>query len=190
MKTRRIIAAMSALSLAAGLATVTVVTTAASAAPSAEPTLPAMEAPLLSQSAGPYTGKWKVAGGSLEESFELDGATIANGTTALRGDVAADQVVSFGYVAGFADAATGAAYAQLSGQAGSDVTGVSVVSASGVRTAATLVDGVWGAVWPAGDSTDEFGAARIEVSTPAGTTTVSTDDVDVIAADQRAADQG
>ncbi|KEP76312.1 hypothetical protein HR12_19780 [Microbacterium sp. SUBG005] len=190
MKTRRIIAAMSALSLAAGLATVTVVTTAASAAPSAEPTLPAMEAPLLSQSAGPYTGKWKVAGGSLEESFELNGTTIANGTTALRGDLAADQVVSFGYVAGFADAATGAAYAQLSGQAGSDVTGVSVVSASGVRTAATLVDGVWGAVWPAGDSTDEFGAARIEVSTPAGTKTVSADDIDVIAADQRAADQG
>lgn len=187
MKTRRIIAAMSALTLATGLA---LVTTAASAAPSAEPTLPAMEAPLLSQSAGPYTGKWKVAGGSLEESFELDGATIANGTTALRGDLAADQVVSFGYVAGFADAATGAEYAQLSGQAGSDVTGVNVVSASGVRTAASLVDGVWGAVWPAGDSTDEFGAARIEVSTPAGTTTVSTDDVDVIAADQRAADQG
>ncbi|SDO49628.1 hypothetical protein SAMN04487848_1169 [Microbacterium sp. ru370.1] len=187
MNTRRIIAAMSALTLATGLA---VVTTAASAAPSAEPTLPAMDAPLLSQSAGPYTGKWKVAGGSLEESFELDGATIANGTTALRGDLAADQVVSFGYVAGFGDPATGAEYAQLSGQAGSDITGVSVVSASGVRTAASLVDGVWGAVWPAGDSTDEFGAARIEVSTPAGTTTVSTDDVDVIAADQRAADQG
>lgn len=65
-----------------------------------------------------------------------------------------------------------------------------VVSAAGVTTTADLADGVWGAVWVSGGHADEYGAATIEYDTSTGTRTVSTDAVDVIAADQRAAEQG
>lgn len=189
MNTPRIVTALSSLALAAGLV---VMTTAATDAPSDAPIehLAPMNAPLLVQDAGGYQGKWKIDGDTLEESFELDGTTISNGTSSLRSGLPADDVLSFGYVAGFADAETGEKYAQLSGQAGSNVIAVRVISASGVSTDAQLSDGVWGAVWLAGDDADEYGAAQIEVSTSTGTTTVSTDTVDVIAADQRSTDHG
>lgn len=186
MKKIRTAAALSVLTLAAGVATMT---TAAAAPDAAEQPVP-VAAPLVSQQAAGYEGRWAVEGGSLRESFTKDGVVVSTGTTALRDGLAADDVVSFGYVAGFGDPTTGEEYAQLSGQAGGDVTAVRVVSASGVTTTADLADGVWGAVWVAGDDADEHGAATIEVDTAAGTTTVSTDAVDVIAADQRAAEQG
>lgn len=183
MNTRRIVTAFSALTLAAGLA---VMTTAAAAAPSAAATdeLPTMDAALITQDAGAYQGNWKINGNTFEESFELHGTTVSNGSTSLRADVPADDVISFGFVAGFADEATGTKYAQLSGQAGSDVTSVRIVSASGVTTEARLADGVWGAVWLAGDNADEYSSAQIQVTTSTGTETVSTDEVDVIAAEQ------
>lgn len=195
MKRTRIIVATSALLVASGLAAVTTAAAAPSAVPSSsavsvEDQLTAVATPLLSQQADGYQGKWAVQGGTLEESFEKDGVVVSTGTASLRDGLAADEVVSFGYVAGFGDPDTGEQHAQLSGQAGTDVTAVRVVSASGTTTPATLVDGIWAAVWTAGDSADEYGAATLQVDTAAGTTTVSTDDVDVIAAEQRAADQG
>ncbi|OUE09870.1 hypothetical protein CMsap09_13060 [Clavibacter michiganensis] len=127
-------------------------------------------------------------GGALEESFEKDGVMISTGSTGLRAGLAADSVISFGYVAGFGDLLSGEDYAQLSGQAGADVTAVRVISASGVVTEADLADGVWGAVWLAWGADDEYGTATLEFDTAAGTTTVTTDAVDVIAAEQRAAE--
>ncbi|GAB2983380.1 hypothetical protein [Frigoribacterium salinisoli] len=183
----RTAAALSALTVAAGVVTMT---TAGASAPTAEEQLRPVAAPLVSQEAAGYEGRWGVVGGSLQESFEKDGVVVSTGSTSLRTGLADDEVVSFGYVAGFGDPVTGEDHAQLSGQAGSDVTSVRVVSASGVTTTADLAEGVWGAVWVAGDDPDEHGAATIEFDTAAGTTTVSTDSVDVIAADQRAADQG
>ena len=187
MKDIRTAAVVSAVTLAAGLAAVT--TAAASPSAVEEPLAP-VSSPLVSQDAAGYEGRWAVEGGSLVESFEKDGTVISTGSTSLHDGLPADGVVSFGFVAGFGDPVTGVDYAQLSGQAGTDVTAVRVVSASGVETTADLADGVWGAVWLAGDDADEYGAATIEVDTAAGTTTVSTDTVDVIAADQRAAEQG
>lgn len=191
MKTLSLIAAASVVALATGVAAVT--TAAASPTASGTPVedrLAPVAAPVISQDADGYLGTWAVEGGSLVESYEKDGTVVSTGSSGLRGDLGADDVVSFGYVAGFGDPATGVAYAQLSGQAGPEVTGVRVVSASGVETEAALADGVWGAVWVAGDDADEYGAATIEVDTAAGTRTVSTDEVDVVAADQRAADEG
>jgi hypothetical protein len=198
MNTTRTAVAVSALLVATGLAAVTTAAAAPSApspvssssTASAEDQLTAVATPLLSQQADGYQGKWAIEGDTLEESFEQDGVVVSTGTTSLRDGLAADEVVSFGYVAGFGDPDTGAQHAQLSGQAGADVTAVRVVSASGVTTSATLVDGIWGAVWTAGESADDYGPATLQVDTPAGTTTVSTDQVDVIAAEQRAADQG
>jgi hypothetical protein len=201
MNTTRTIVTVSALLVATGVAAVTTAAAAPSAVSSsstasAEDQLTAVATPLLSQQADGYQGKWAIEGDTLEESFEQDGVVVSTGTTSLRNGLAADEVVSFGYVAGFGDPDTGAQHAQhaqhaqLSGQAGADVTAVRVVSASGVTTSATLVDGIWGAVWTAGDSADEYGPAVLQVDTPAGTATVSTDQVDVIAAEQRAADQG
>jgi hypothetical protein len=195
MNKTRTVVAVSALLAATGLAAVTTAaaapsTVSSSSTASAEDQLTAVATPLLSQQAHGYQGKWAVEGGTLEESFDQDGVVVSTGTTSLRDGLAADEVVSFGYVAGFGDPDTGAQHAQLSGQAGADVTAVRIVSASGVTTPATLVDGIWGAVWTAGDSADEYGPATLEVDTPAGTTTVSTEEVDVIAAEQRAADQG
>lgn len=187
MKNIRTAAAVSAFALAAGLATVT---TAAASPSAVEDQLAPVSSPVVSQDAAGYRGAWAVEGGSLVESFEKDGTVISTGSTSLLDGLAADSVASFGYVAGFGDPVAGVAYAQLSGQAGADVTAVRIVSASGVDTTADLADGVWGAVWLAGDDADEYGAATIEFDTAAGTTTVSTDEVDVIAADQRAAEQG
>jgi hypothetical protein len=195
MNKPRTAVAVSALLVATGLAVVTTAAAAPSAVSSgsiapAEDQVTAVATPLLSQQADGYQGKWAIEGDTLEESFEQDGVVVSTGTTSLRNGLAADEVVSFGYVAGFGDPDTGAQHAQLSGQAGADVTAVRVVSASGVTTSATLVDGIWGAVWTAGESADEYGPAVLQVDTPAGTATVSTDEVDVIAAEQRAADQG
>jgi hypothetical protein len=201
MNTTRTAVAVSALLVATGLAAVTTAAAAPSApsavssssTASAEDQLTAVATPLLSQQAHGYQGKWAVEGGTLEESFDQDGVVVSTGTTSLRDGLAADEVVSFGYVAGFGDPDTGAQHAQhaqLSGQAGADVTAVRVVSASGVTTSATLVDGIWGAVWTAGDSADEYGPAVLQVDTVAVPAGVSTDEVDVIAAEQRAADQG
>jgi len=134
-----------------------------------------------SQSVGAYEAKWAVENGQVIQSFAEDGILVSTGTGALEENVTADGVISFGFVAGFESAATGENYAQLSGQAGTNVTGVRVTSASGVVTAAALVDGIWGAVWDAGDEALEYGAATIEFDTVDGTHRVSTDDVDVIA---------
>jgi hypothetical protein len=175
----------SALALAAGLAPMT---SAAASTIDDQPT--AVDAPLITQDAAGYQGTWTIQGGALEESFQKDGVIISTGSTSLRAGLAADGIVSFGYVAGFGDRDSGEDYAQLSGQAGADITAVRVISASGVTTEADLADGVWGAVWLAGDDADEYGAATLEIDTPTGTTTVSTDAVDVIAADQRAAEIG
>lgn len=187
MKNVRTAAIVSTVALAAGLAAVT---TAAASPSAVEDPLAPVSSPLLTQDAAGYQGTWAVEGGALVESFEKDGTVLSTGSTSLLEGLAADSVASFGYVAGFGDPLTGVDYAQLSGQAGTDVTSVRVVSASGVETTADLADGVWGAVWLAGDDADEYGAATIEFDTAAGTTTVSTDEVDVIAADQRAAEQG
>jgi type II secretory pathway pseudopilin PulG len=173
MNTTRTAVAVSALLVATGLAAVTTAAAAPSApspvssssTASAEDQLTAVATPLLSQQADGYQGKWAIEGDTLEESFEQDGVVVSTGTTSLRDGLAADEVVSFGYVAGFGDPDTGAQHAQLSGQAGADV-------------------------WTAGDSADEYGPAVLQVDTPSGTATVSTDEVDVIAAEQRAADQG
>ncbi|WP_108249420.1 hypothetical protein [Planctomonas deserti] len=148
----------------------------------------AVDAPLLTQKVGDYEGSWQIADGVLQESFVEDGVVVSTGTTTLQPELAADQILSFGFVAGYGNAATGDDYAQLSGQAGTGVTAVRVVSASGVVTSASLVDGVWGAVWRAGADADEYGAAELQFDTAAGTVTVSTDDVDVIAAAQEAED--
>ncbi|KPG82378.1 hypothetical protein [Frigoribacterium sp. RIT-PI-h] len=195
MNKPRTAVAVSALLVATGLAAVTTAAAAPStvssgSTASAEDQLTAVATPLLSQQADGYQGKWAIEGDTLEESFEQDGVVVSTGTTSLRNGLAADEVVSFGYVAGFGDPDTGAQHAQLSGQAGADVTAVRIVSASGITTPATLANGIWGAVWTADDSTDEYGPATLQVDTPAGTTTVPTDQVDVIAAEQRAADQG
>jgi hypothetical protein len=172
------------------LATCLVATTAAGASAATVDTQPnPVDAPLVSQQAAGYEGKWSIVGGSLQESFEKDGVVISTGTTSLQDGLAADEVVSFGYVAGFGDPETGKNYAQLSGQTGSDVIAVRVISGSGETTAANLANGIWGAVWVAGDSADEYGAATIEFDTAEGTMTTSTDSVDVIAAEQRAAEQ-
>ncbi len=143
--------------------------------------------PLVSQSVGAYEGKWAVQGGTLVESFQENGQVVSTGSTSLRTGVPADQIISFGYVAGFGSAATGQNYAQLSGQAGVEVTAVRVISASGTVTEAKLADGIWGAVWLAGSNPGEYGAATLEFDTPKGTRSVSTTDVDVIAADQKMA---
>ncbi|PZE61845.1 hypothetical protein [Curtobacterium sp. MCBD17_021] len=187
MNTTRATVTLSALALAAGLLATT--TAGASAATADEQLNPAQD-PLVSQEASGYRGTWAVSGGSLQEAFEQDGVVISTGTTGLRSGLDAEQVVSFGYVAGFGDPVSGVDHSQLSGQAGADVTAVRVVSASGVTTTADLADGVWGAVWVSGSDADEHGRATIEYDTPTGTRTVSTDAVDVIAADQRAAEQG
>jgi len=179
----------SALALAAGLAPVSAAT-AFFAAPTADDQLAPISSPLITQDAAGYQGKWIIVGGTLEESFEKDGVVISTGSTSLRTGLASDSIASFGYVAGFGDPVSGESYAQLSGQAGTDVTAVRVISASGVETEANLAAGVWGAVWLAGDNADEYGTATLEFDTPAGTTSVSTDAVDVIAADQRAVDNG
>lgn len=187
MKKIHAAAGLSALALATGLVATT---TAAASAATVDERPSSVTAPLVSQHAAGYQGTWTVAGGALEESFEKEGIIISTGSTSLREGLASDQVISFGYVAGFGDPVTGEDYSQLSGQAGSDVTAVRVISASGITTPAGLVDGVWGAVWVSGDSADEHGAATIEFDTAIGTTTVSADSVDVIAADQRATEQG
>jgi hypothetical protein len=187
MNTTRATVTLAALALAAGLVATT---TAAASAVTADEQLDPVASPLVSQEASGYRGEWAVSGGSVQEAFEKDGIVISTGSTGLRSGLAADRVLSFGYVAGFGDPVSGTDYSQLSGQAGEDVTAVRVVSASGVTTTADLADGVWGAVWVSGDHADEHGAATIEYDTPTGTTTVSTDAVDVIAADQRAAEQG
>lgn len=187
MKKARIAAVVSATVLAAGLGAVTTAAASATAAaPGAEDHLTAVSSPLISQDAQGYEGKWAVTGSTLEESFERNGVVVSTGSTSLRTGLAVDDVTSFGYVAGFGDPATGTNYAQLSGQAGTGVSAVRVISASGVTTGADLADGVWGTVWLAGDSADEYGPAMIEYDTAKGTTTVSTDDVDVIAAEQLA----
>jgi len=195
MNRTRSIVTVSALLVATGLAAVTTAAAAPSAVPSnptarVENQLTPVITPLLSQQAGGYQGKWAVEGGTLKESFEKDGVVVSIGTTSLRDGLAADEVVSFGYVAGFGDPNTDEQHAQLSGQAGADVTAVRVVSATGTTTPATLIDGIWAAVWTAGGSSDEYGPATLQVDTAAGTTTVSTDQVDVIAAEQRATDRG
>ncbi|NII52131.1 hypothetical protein [Frigoribacterium endophyticum] len=188
MNRTRIIVAASALLVASGVAAVTTAAAAPSSpATSVEDRLTAVATPLLSQQADGYQGKWAVQGDILAESFEKDGVVVSTGTTSLRDGLGTDEVVSFGYVAGFGDPDTGAQHAQLSGQAGRDVTAVRVVSASGTTTPATLVDGIWAAVWTAGYSSDEYGPATLEVDTAAGTTTVATDEVDVVAAEQQAA---
>jgi hypothetical protein len=175
----------SGLALAAGLVPMT-----SAAASTVGDQLTTVDPPLITQDAAGYQGTWTIEGGTLEESFEKDGLIISTGSSSLRTGLAADGIVSFGYVAGFGDPDSGEEYAQLSGQAGADVTAVRVISASGVETEADLADGIWGAVWLAGDDADEYGAATLEFDTAAGTTTASTDDVDVIAADQRAAEIG
>jgi len=184
--TVRTIAASAALVLA-GVG-VAVATTAAAPVPEIE-VVPAVASPLLSQAVAGYEGKWAIEGGSVIQSFEEHGVLVSTGGTPLNGEPAPEEVVSFGFVGGFENLETGAAYAQLSGQAGAGVTAVRVVSASGTVTSAALVDGIWGAVWLAGDDENEYGAATIEFDTAAGTRTVSTTDVDVIAAEQRAADR-
>jgi len=151
--------------------------------------LAAIDAPLLSQQVGEYEGSWQIADGVLREAFVEDGVVVSTGTTSLRPGLAADEVLSFGFVAGYGDPVTGNDYAQLSGQAGAGVTAVRVVSASGVVTSASLVDGIWGAVWRAGDDAAEYGSAVLEFDTAAGTGTVSTDDVDAIATAQKTEDR-
>jgi hypothetical protein len=164
------------------LATAVVFATTAGASTAEADQLTAVSSPTVSAQTGEYIGKWALAGGSLEESFEEGGVVVSTGRASLRGGIAADSVSSFGYVGGYNQ------YAQLSGQAGDAVTSVRVVSASGVVTTADLADGIWGAVWLAGADPDEYGEATIEFDTADGTKTASTDDVDVIAADQRAED--
>lgn len=185
MSTRRTITAVSALTITAALA-IGATAAAAPSNPSAPAQLATPSAPLLSQEAQGYRGAWTITGGSLQESFTQGGVEVSTGTTSLREGLAPDQVISFGYVAGFGDPVTGESYAQLSSQAGPDVTAVRVISASGITAEASLADGVWGAVWVAGDHAEEYGNARIEIDTPTGTTATTTNDVDVIAADQRA----
>ncbi|WP_159620710.1 hypothetical protein, partial [Arthrobacter zhaoguopingii] len=177
---RRITASAAIIGIGVG---VTVTTTAASSVPGAD-VQAAVISPLVSQSVANYEGKWAVQGGTLVESFQENGEVVSTGSTSLRTGLPADQIISFGYVAGFGSAATGQNYAQLSGQAGEDVTAVRVISASGTVTETTLADGIWGAVWLAGSNPGEYSAATLEFDTPAGTRTVSTIDVDVIAADQ------
>lgn len=181
-KTIRTIAAAAALAVGTGIV---MTTTAAAPIPEIAPVT--IAAPLFAQSVGShdYTGTWGIEGSTLLQSFVEAGVQVSTGSTSLENDVAANAVVSHGYVGGFESLATGEQYAQLSGQAGADVTAVRVVSASGIVTAAALADGVWGAVWLAGDNAEEWGAATIEFDTPAGTSSVSTNEVDVIAASQR-----
>jgi hypothetical protein len=175
----------SALALAAVLVPMT-----SAAAATGDEQLATVDSPLITQDAAGYQGRWTIEGGAVKESFQRDGVIISTGSSSLRSGLAADSIVSFGYVAGFGDLDSGEDYAQLSGQAGTDVTAVRVVSASGVETEADLADGIWGAVWLAGDDAEEYGAATLEFDTAVGTTTVSTDVVDVIASDQRAAENG
>jgi len=135
---------------------------------------------LFTQTVGDYEGRWAVEDGWVIQSFEEGDTLVSTGSSPLE-EVAADSVISFGFVGGFESEATGKVYAQLTGQAGPDVTAMRVESASGVVTDAALVDGIWGAVWAAGDESVEYGAATIEFDTVGGTQQVSTDDVDAIA---------
>jgi hypothetical protein len=115
----------SGLALAAGLVPMT-----SAAASTVGDQLTTVDPPLITQDAAGYQGTWTIEGGTLEESFEKDGLIISTGSSSLRTGLAADGIVSFGYVAGFGDPDSGEEYAQLSGQAGADVTAVRVISAS------------------------------------------------------------
>jgi hypothetical protein len=151
---------------------------------------PSDSSPLLSQRVGGYEGQWTMHGDAVKESFREDGVEISNGSYGMRSGLGEDDVISFGYVGGYGNPVTGVNYAQLTGQAGPGVTEVRVRSTSGALIRADLADGVWAVVWEAVDDASEYGSATLEFDTPQGTRTVSTDDVDVIAAAQRADDAG
>ncbi|QHC71479.1 hypothetical protein [Rathayibacter sp. VKM Ac-2801] len=177
------LAAASALVVASG----GLFATGAAAVGSSEPAGTA-QGTLLAQRADRYEGRWDLDGDALTEAFLEDGQLLSTGRETLRHGLGAADVLSFGTVGGYGDPETGEDYAQLVGQAGPEVTEVLVHSTTGITTRAELVDGVWAAVWRTVDEDQDYGAAVLTVRTARGTTRVSTDDVDVVAADQRAAD--
>lgn len=60
---------------------------------------------------------------------------------------------------------------QLYGMAGTEVTGVDIILANGLRVTATVRGGIWGAWWPAAKG--EPGQSTLETHTAAGTQTVA-----------------
>jgi hypothetical protein len=171
-----------ALVLCAGLAAV-VASAHGIGSPASGTRIPAWgdtPAPLFSLNVGPYRGVWAVDEGRVIETYSEGDNVVSRGATSVRSGVGADAVLSFGYVGGFGPPEATVDYAQLSGQAGEHVTGVRVVSASGVTTTATLVDGIWGALWGASNAQDDWGhPVTIEFDTATGTHEVTSDEVDV-----------
>jgi hypothetical protein len=99
------------------------------------------------------------------------------------------EIRSMGHVAGGTSFANGVSGAHLSGVAGDDVTSVTVVPASGAPVPATLDGGIWAAAWQ-GDPEADGGRAEVRFTTKDGKPrTTTTDDIDWIAAEQRAADR-
>ncbi|WP_267419713.1 MULTISPECIES: hypothetical protein [unclassified Curtobacterium] len=101
---------------------------------------------LLTASAGPIDVELTVDGPRVLTQVHDDGELQTVGGDRRHAGLRADRVLTSGGVSGGEAEDTHHAYGVLVGQAGTDVTAVSVV-ADGHRTAAVLRDGQWAAVW-------------------------------------------
>lgn len=101
---------------------------------------------LLTAAAGPIDLELTVDGPRVVTQVHDDGELQTVGGDRLHAGLAADRVLTSGSVSGGEAEDTHHAYGMLVGQAGADVTAVTV-DADGQRTAAVLRDGQWAAVW-------------------------------------------
>jgi hypothetical protein len=180
--------------LLAGAATALLVTgsaaaaNAAAASPSprleAATTRPAQTAHVRAVS-GAFSYEMTATASTIHD-VELFGDIRDGRGTGGRPAVRPDEIKSMGFVAGGTSFDNGVSGAHLSGVAGSDVTAVTVVPPTGGPVPATLDHGLWAAAWQ-GDPDADGGRAEVEFTTSSGQhRTVSTDDIDWIAAEQRA----
>jgi hypothetical protein len=130
------------------------------------PALPTGPA-LLTASAGPIDVELTVDGSRVVSQVHDDGELQVTGGDRLHAGLGADRVLTSGSVSGGEAADTHHAYGMLVGQAGADVTAVSVV-ADGHRTEAVLRDGQWAAVWTVADVAALPTAAPVRYTTRDG----------------------
>lgn len=167
-------------STAAARAATTEAPTARSVSPEAAP------APVhVTATSGAFRYELTGTATTLHDVERFGGVRDGRGTSGRPG-VRPDEIRSMGSVAGGTSSENGVSGAHLSGVAGADVTAVTVLPATRRPVPATLSHGLWAAAWQ-GDPGADDGRAAVRFTTADGRTrTVSTDDIDWIAAAQRA----
>lgn len=184
LATRLLIGGVAATLLVCASAAAAQAATASPATPRPGSTVPAAPTTRVTATSGAFRYEMTATAGVIHD-VEVFGDVRDGSGTSGRPAVGPDEIASMGFVAGGTSSDSGVSGAHLSGVAGDDVTAVTVVPAGAAPVRASLDHGLWAAAWQ-GDPDADGGRATVRFTTADGRhRTVTTDDIDWIAASQR-----